>query len=184
MIEEPGIVASGGIVFDSLKHGQHFNFNSHNATNFNGIDERTLYYVQLADSTTTSHIVNQHNVFKTYEPIKDTPITSIGGLWAQAEGCSDIDVYTIFNGKTHTIHLQDVLYMPGNRNNLFSLRHWLANGGDFLGHDLTLISKGGNTITTPSSPSLWHTSWKAGMYGTIALATSVILGWRNPLITS
>jgi hypothetical protein len=80
MIEEPGIVASGGIVFDSLKHGQHFNFNSHDATNFNGIDERTLYYVQLADSTTTSHIVNQHNVFKTYEPIKDTPITSIGGL--------------------------------------------------------------------------------------------------------
>ena len=44
-IEEPGIVAPGRIVFDSLKHGQHFNFDSHDAINFNGIDKRTLYYV-------------------------------------------------------------------------------------------------------------------------------------------
>jgi hypothetical protein len=40
--------------------------------------------------------------------------------------------------------------MPRNQNNLFSLRHWLANGGNFLGHNLTLISKGGNTITKGS----------------------------------
>jgi len=40
------------------------------------------------------------------------------------------------------------------------------------------------SLIIPSSPSLWHTSWKAGTYGTIALATSVILGWRNSLITS
>jgi hypothetical protein len=65
MIKEPGIVAPSRIVFDSLEHGQHFNFDSHNATNFNGIDKRTLYYIWLADSTTTSHIMNQHDVFKT-----------------------------------------------------------------------------------------------------------------------
>ena len=104
-IEEPGVVAPGGIVFDSSEHGQHFNFDSHDATNFNGIDERTLYYVWLADSATTSHIVNRRDVFKTYEPVKDTPITGVGGLRAQAEGRSDVDVYTMFNGKTHTIHL-------------------------------------------------------------------------------
>jgi hypothetical protein len=56
----------------------------------------------------------------------------------------------MFNGKTYTIHLQDILYMPGNQNNLFSLGRWLANGGNFLGHNLTLISKGGNTITKGS----------------------------------
>ncbi len=47
---------------------------------------------------------------------------------------------------THTIHLHDVLYVPGNWNNLFSLGCWIAKGGDFLGHDLALISKAGNTI--------------------------------------
>jgi len=46
--------------------------------------------------------------------------------------------------------LQDVLYVPGNQNNLFSLRHWLANGGNFSGRNLTLISKGGNAIAKGS----------------------------------
>jgi len=36
--------------------------------------------------------------------------------------------------------------MPGNRNNLFSLGHWLAKGGDFSGQNLALISKAENTI--------------------------------------
>jgi len=52
----------------------------------------------------------------------------------------------IFNGIMHTIHLQDILYVSGNQNNLFSLRHWLTKGGDFSGQDLALISKVGNTI--------------------------------------
>ena len=45
MIEEPSIVAPSRIVFDFSEHRQHFNFDSHNATNFNEIDKRTLYYV-------------------------------------------------------------------------------------------------------------------------------------------
>src|SRR5216683_3861888 len=93
-----------------------------------------------------SHIVNWHNIFKSYKPIQDTPITGVGGLRVKAEGRGDVDIYTTFNGVTHTIHLCNVLYVPGNRNNLFSLGHWLAKGGDFLGQDLALISKVGNTI--------------------------------------
>jgi len=46
-----------------------------------------------------------------------------------------------------TIHLCDILYMPRNWNNLFSLRRWLAKGGDFSRQDLTLISKMGKLIT-------------------------------------
>jgi hypothetical protein len=105
-----------------------------------------LYYDWLADSATTSHIVNWRDIFKTYKPIKNTPITGVGGLRAQAMGRGDVDVYMMINGETFTIHLHDVLYVPGNWNNLFSLRRWLAKGGDFSRQDLTLVSKSGKLI--------------------------------------
>jgi hypothetical protein len=146
-IEEPGDVAPGRIVFDASEHRQYFNFNSHNVTNFNGIDKCTIWYDWLADSATTSHIVNCHDVFKTFETIKNTPITGVGGLQTHTEGHGDVNIYTKLNGETHFIHLCNILYVPSNRNNLFSLRHWLAKGSDFCGHDLTLISKTGNPIT-------------------------------------
>ena len=46
-----------------------------------------------------------------------------------------------------TIHLCDILYVPGNQNNLFSLRRWLAKGRDFSGQDLALVSKTSKLIT-------------------------------------
>jgi hypothetical protein len=147
MIEEVGDVAPGGIVFDASEQGQYFNFADHDVTNYNGIDERTLYYDWLADSATTSHIVNRRDVFKTYESIHNTPITGVGGLRVHAEGRGDVDVYTTIDGKTHTIHMRNVLYVPGNRNNLFSLGRWLAKGGDFSGQSLTLISNKGIPIS-------------------------------------
>jgi len=147
MIEVADKIAPGGIIFDSSEQGQHFNFNTYDATNFNEIDERALYYDWLADSMTTSHIVNRHDIFKTYEPIKNTLITSVRGLQAQAIGHGNVDIYTTINSKMFTIHLHDILYMPRNRNNLFSLRRWLAKGRDFSRQDLALISKTGKLIT-------------------------------------
>jgi hypothetical protein len=44
MIEMANEVAPSGITFDSSEQGQHFNFADHDVTNYNGIDERTLYY--------------------------------------------------------------------------------------------------------------------------------------------
>ena len=73
-------VAHGRITFDSLEQGQHFNFSDYDVTNYSGIDEHTLYYDWLADSTTTSHIVNRRDIFKTFEPVQNTPITGVGGL--------------------------------------------------------------------------------------------------------
>ncbi len=58
VIEMTGNAAPGGIIFDSSEQGQNFNFENYDVTNYNGIDERTLYYDWLADSATTSHIVN------------------------------------------------------------------------------------------------------------------------------
>ena len=61
-------------------------------------------------------------------------------------GRGDVDIYMTINGETFTIHLRDVLYVPGNQNNLFSLGRWLAKGGDFSGQDLALVSKLGKLI--------------------------------------
>ncbi len=79
-IKEIGNVTLGRIIFDALECGQYFNFKNYDVTNFNGIDKRTLYYVWLADSAMTLHIVNQYNIFKTFTPIKDTPIMGVRGL--------------------------------------------------------------------------------------------------------
>jgi hypothetical protein len=69
----------------------------------------------------------------TYEHIHNTPITGVGGLQAQAEGRSDVNFIASYNGTLYLIRLCNVLYVPGNRNNLFSLGHWIAKGGNFLG---------------------------------------------------
>jgi len=145
-VEEVGEVSSGGITFDPSKHGQYFNFNNENVADYNENDEHTLYYNWLADSTTTSHITNRRDTFMTYVPIQDTPITGVGGLQAQAEGRGNVNIIVSYKGKTYPIHLCDILYVPRNRNNLFSLRRWISKGGDFLGRKLALISKQGNII--------------------------------------
>ena len=128
MIEMPGNVTPGRITFDPSEHRQHFNFTEYDVTNYNGIDKHTLYYDWLANSATTSHIVNQRDIFRTYKPVKDTPITGIGGLRAHAVGQGDVNVYITIDGEMFTIHLRDILYVLRNQNNLFLLSHWLAKG--------------------------------------------------------
>jgi len=145
-IEEVGKTTSRGITFDSSKSGQYFNFDNKDVANYSINDESTLYYDWLADSATTSHITNRRDIFITYEPIQDTPITGIGDLQAQAEGRGDVNVYALYNGIRYPICLCSILYVPRNRHNLLSLGCWIAKGGDFLGRRLALISKQGNVI--------------------------------------
>jgi hypothetical protein len=68
-IKEVEEIKSGGITFDASERGQFFNFDNKNVTNSSINDERTLYYDWLANSATTSHIMNQRDTFMTYEPI-------------------------------------------------------------------------------------------------------------------
>jgi hypothetical protein len=145
-IEEVEEIKSGGITFDASERGQFFNFDNENVANSSINDEHTLYYDWLADSATTSHITNQHDTFVTYEPIQNTLITGVGGLQAQAEGRGDVNIITSYNSTSYLIRLYDVLYIPGNKNNLFSLGRWIAKGGDFMGRKLILISKQGDII--------------------------------------
>jgi len=57
-----------------------------------------------------------------------------------------VNIITSYNGTSYPIHLCDVLYILGNKNNLFSLGRWIAKGGDFMGRKLILISKQGDII--------------------------------------
>jgi hypothetical protein len=82
----------------------------------------------------------------TYEPIQNTLITGVGGLQAQAKGRGDVNIITSYNGTSYPICLCDVLYILGNKNNLFSLGRWIAKGSDFMGRKLILISKQGDII--------------------------------------
>ncbi len=80
VIEMTGDAAPSRIMFNSSEQGQNFNFENYDVTNYDGIDEHTLYYNWLADSATTLHVVNQRDVFKMFNPVNNTPITSVGGL--------------------------------------------------------------------------------------------------------
>jgi hypothetical protein len=48
----------------------------------------------------------------------------------------------------YTLELQDVLYIPTNRNNLLSLGKWDKGGGQYVGGKgvLTLITKDGKPV--------------------------------------
>ena len=52
----------------------------------NGNDECVLYYDWLADSATTSHVMNQCNAFMSYQPIQDTAVSGVGNMKVSAEG--------------------------------------------------------------------------------------------------
>jgi hypothetical protein len=100
---------------------EYHNFNSYDVNNYDSIDEHVIYYDWLADSATTSHICNEHEAFLSYVPIKDVPITGVGGLQAQAKGRRTIHLRPQCEGKTFILQLDNMLHVPSNRNNLISL---------------------------------------------------------------
>jgi len=57
-----------------------------------------------------------------------------------------MNICATYEGVTYPICLCNVLYILGNRNNLLSLGHWIAKGGNFRGCKLALIFKKGNVI--------------------------------------
>jgi len=82
-----------------------------------------LFY-WLADSGTTSHIMHRYDAFTTYEPIKHIPISGIGGIRTHAIGKGTVVLYSEYKGYVHTLHLNNVLHVPNNKNNLFLIGCW------------------------------------------------------------
>ena len=127
--------------FDDDEEG--YNFNEDNSYNMNQINEPVIYYEWFADSTTSSHVTNKHDTFITFEPLYNTSVVGVGQIKAKVEGKGTVELLTQYNNKTYILRLQNVLYIPTNRNNLFSLGKWDAAGGKYVGagRKITLENK-------------------------------------------
>lgn len=94
-------------------------------------DERVLYYDWLADSATMAHVTNQQEVFEFYEPARDVSIVGVGNSKTIIEGQGVVLLKSCQNGQVFTLWLENVLYIPTNRNNLLSLGRWDDAGGSY-----------------------------------------------------
>jgi hypothetical protein len=98
-----------------------YNFDTFDACNAAGNDERLILYDWLADSATTSHITHQREAFTSYTPLGKGSVTGVGGKQATIAGQGTVELVSTCNGQEFTLLLQNVLYVPGTRNNLISL---------------------------------------------------------------
>lgn len=114
------------ITFTAEEEG--YKFNSSTCTSKMN-DERLIWYNWLADSATTLHVTYQHEAFASYTPTSNSTVTEVGGKEAVIAGCGTVELSSMCNGQQFTLHLKDVLYVPGQRNNLISLGRWDEVGG-------------------------------------------------------
>ena len=113
------------IPLDESEIGQAFNFDEIDVSYTGEYNPPLLYYDWLADSATTSHVSNQRDAFKTYQPLTDTNVSGVGNVKTKALGRGTIELNSSYNGKNYIIELKNVLYIPTNRNNLISLGRWI-----------------------------------------------------------
>jgi len=85
--------------------------------------ETLLWYDWLADSAATSHVTNQRNAFKTYEPFKNGKgeVHGVGDIATRAEGQGTIELESKIDRETYIITLKGVLYILMTQNSLISL---------------------------------------------------------------
>jgi len=151
---------SDNISFDPAEEGQVFNFDDPNVTNADEYDERLIFYDWLADSATTSHVCNRREAFTRFHPTSATTVTGVGNLETKAEGRGTVELTSWCNGHKYILQLEDVLYIPNNRNNLISLGKWDQRGRQFRGGGgvLTLITKDGTSVARGVDVHIWWQS--------------------------
>src|ERR1700730_12380286 len=109
------------------------NFDSYQACNYEANDERLIYYDWVADNATSSHITLNRDYFDTYTKIQESTVTGVGGKTATAIGRGTVTLISKCNGIDWTLKLENVLHVPGQKNNLISLGRWDKAGGTYLG---------------------------------------------------
>src|ERR1700676_4201279 len=131
----------------SIEDEEH-NFDSYQACNYEANDERLIYYDWVANNATSSHIASERNSFETYTKIQKSIVTSVGGKKAAAIGHGTVILISNCNGVNWTLKLENVLHIPGQRNNLISLGRWDKAGGTYQGGEnkIILITKDGKRV--------------------------------------
>ena len=134
--------------FDTSEEGQVFNFDNPDVYNSDEFDSHLIFYNWLADSATTSHVCNRHEAFTTFHPLTATTVTGVGNMETKAEGRGTVELTSWCNGHKYILQLENVLYIPNNRNNLISLGKWDKGGRWFIGGGgvMTLITKDGTSV--------------------------------------
>ena len=116
-------------------------------------------YDWLGDTTTTSHVCNQHDAFIDFQS-ENPKVKGVANLKAMAQGRGTITVQAITDGQKTNCTLKNVLYIPSNQTNLFSLGSWETNGNYFEAKNniLSLKQKDGQTIIKGKKlkPNLYH----------------------------
>ena len=73
----------------------------------------------------------------------------VGNVKAQAQGRGTVELESVVNRQTYILKLQDVLYIPTNKQNLISLGHWDGAGGYYVGGGImNPIAKNGKHVAT------------------------------------
>ena len=96
--------------------------------------ETLLWYDWLADSAATSHVTNQRNAFKTYEPFKNgkREVCGVGDIATRAEGRGTIELKSKIDGETYIITLKGVLYIPTTQNSVGNGEYKRSLGDAFI----------------------------------------------------
>ena len=75
-----------------------YNFDTYNVSDINANDEHVSYYDWVADTTTTSHIVNSKDAFTSYKPLERMAVSGVGNSRTLAEGRGIVELESNFNG--------------------------------------------------------------------------------------
>ena len=133
------------VIFQSTEHnempvdaGQYDTFDSDDVVITYKNGETLIYYDCLADSATTSHVSNCCEAFTTFKPT-NTQVGGVSGIQTRAKGRGTVELESTCNGQKYSLTLKDVLYIPGNKNNLISLGRWEAAGGEYTTHNGKLM---------------------------------------------
>jgi hypothetical protein len=110
------------------------------ACNSEANDKRLIYYDWLADSAMTSHVTYQRDIFCTYTPIVNSVVTGVGGKQAPIFSQGTVELNLTYGSKDYILRLKDILYIPGQKNNLISLGRWDAAGRRYIGGSRNLTS--------------------------------------------
>jgi hypothetical protein len=124
------------------------NFDTFDTTcNIGENDDRLIYYDWLADTATTAHVTHQREAPVTYTPVGDQNVTGVGGP-AKIAGRGTIELISMCKGQEYILRLEDVVHVPGTRNNLISLGRWDTKGRRYEGGNgkITLVTKDGRHV--------------------------------------
>ena len=91
---------------------------------------------------------NQKDAFISYNPLTGKTVSGVSTNKAKIEGQGTVELESIINGYKYLLKLENVLYIPSNRNNLISLGRWDHAGGQYTGGGgvLILITKDGKQV--------------------------------------